>query len=490
MRRRTLLRAAAGTMALPAVTRRGAATQSFEPLGRVRLGGATEVVVAEDGRTAFLATTTGFATVDVSDPQNPRVLVDRRGLLSDRENGPLRDIRDVKVDGDRLAVVGPANPSEGIAAMVLYDVSDPQSPEQVAVHETDYAIHNAFLAGGRAYLSQFNSRTVGVAVVDIGNDDPRQVGQWSILDEPGWGEVPLYLVPVHDLWVQDGTAYIAHWDAGTWLLDVSRPENPRAITRVGGRPRRQLTGAGESAQRAVLTPPGNAHYVTVNDDASILGVGVESWRAEGQGGPGGITLWDIETPTNPRRLARIDPPPTPDATYNGVWTTAHNFDFAGERLYSSWYQGGVKIHDVSDPRNPQELAHWRRTAETSFWAATLAVPGEFFVASSWNQYGALDRSFVYTFPDRTDGSPGSSTGTEADATGTELTSGESGGGPVPTQPTATTDGSSTSETDTDGTNGTGNEDGSTADGPGFGAVATLAGLGLGTWRYLRRARSE
>lgn len=460
MRRRTLLRAAAGTFSLPVGARRGTA-QQYGPLGRVPFDGLTEVVLSEDGRTAFLAGTTGFGTADVSDPRSPRVLDERRGLLSGRENGPLRNIRDVKVDGDRLIVVGPANPSDGINAMVLYDVSDLANPKRVAVHETDYAIHNAFLTDGRAYLSQFDGNTVGMVIVDITDDDPQRVGRWSILDEPNWGRVPVSLVPVHDLWVQGGRAYLAHWEAGTWLLDVSNSANPRAITRVGGRsPKRLAKLSEQAAGRALLTPPGNAHYVSVNDDASLMGVGVESWAGEGQGSPGSITLWDIETPRKPEKLARIPPPPSPNPSYEGVWTTAHNFDFAGERLYSSWYRGGVRIHDMSAPRNPRELAGWRKTRTTSFWAAVLAVPGKFFVASSWNQYGELPQSYLYTFPDRA----GERATDTASATTRDTVSA--------TNARNTTGGSLTND--------------SAGTGPGFGPLAALAGVSLGAWRYLRR----
>ncbi|EMA51042.1 LVIVD repeat-containing protein [Halococcus salifodinae] len=473
MRRRDLLCAAAGTLALPAVTRRSIAQSAYEPLGRVPLDGATEVVVGDDGRTAFLAATTGFGVVDLSDPKNPRVLADRRGLLADRENGPLTDIRDAKLDGDRLIVVGPANPGAGLNAMVLYDVSDPASPKRVAVHETDYAIHNAFLTDGRAYLSQFDGETVGMTIVDIANDEPERVGRWSILDEPNWGGIPLFPATVHDIWVQDGIAYIAHWDAGTWLVDVRDPSNPTAITRIGGLAPDELASlSGEALRRAQLVPPGNSHYVTVDEDAAVMGVGVESWAVEGEGGPGGITLWDIESPQNPEELATIDAPPTPAPSYGGLWTTAHNFDLADGRLYSSWYRGGVKIHDVSDPANPEEIATWRRTEDTSFWATVLAVPGEFFVGCSWNQYGELPQAHLYTFPDRAGPVPESTT----EATTDRNAATANGSAPATT---GSADGAETASNET--TNGE-----SAGAGPGFGVPAAVGGVGLAAWRYLRQ----
>jgi len=484
MRRRELLCAAAGTLSLPAVTRQTSAQPAYEPLGRVPLDGATEVVVSDDGRTAFLAATTGFGTVDLSDPRNPRVIAERRGLLADRENGPLRDIRDAKLDGDRLIVVGPANPNVGVNAMVLYDVSDPAIPRRVAVHETDYAIHNAFLTDGRAYLSQFDGETVGMTIVDVENDDPERVGRWSILDEPDWGAVPLFPATVHDIWVQDETAYVAHWDAGTWLVDVRDPGDPTAITRIGGLAPDELASlSGETLRRTQLVPPGNSHYVTVDDDAGVMGVGVESWAVESEGGPGGITLWDIESPGDPKELATIDAPPTPAPSYGGLWTTAHNFDLADGRLYSSWYRGGVKIHDVSDPANPGEIARWRRTEDTSFWAAALAVPGEFFVGCSWNQYGELPQAFLYTFTDRAGPVPDSTTGattnrnasTASSATANANATAANGSAPAATGSADGTEAAS---------NGTSGGDSAGA-GPGFGVPAAVGGVGLGAWRYLR-----
>ncbi|MFC7044491.1 hypothetical protein ACFQH6_02900 [Halobacteriaceae archaeon GCM10025711] len=113
MRRRDVLRGAAGALALPFVARGAAHPGPYRPLGSVPVDGAKEVVVGDDARTAYVATTDGFATVDLSTSSDPTVLAERRDLLGDREDGPLRQIYDVKVAGDRLVVAGPANPLDG-----------------------------------------------------------------------------------------------------------------------------------------------------------------------------------------------------------------------------------------------------------------------------------------------------------------------------------------------------------------------------------------
>jgi hypothetical protein len=51
--------------------------------------------------------------------------------------------------------------------------------------------------------------------------------------------------------------------------------------------------------------------VTVNDDGSLLGLGMEAWDVDAtdrDGGPGGIELWDVSEPGEPIKLSEIHPP--------------------------------------------------------------------------------------------------------------------------------------------------------------------------------------
>ncbi|MFC7044490.1 LVIVD repeat-containing protein [Halobacteriaceae archaeon GCM10025711] len=280
-------------------------------------------------------------------------------------------------------------------------MSDPANPERVAFQETDYAIHNCYLDGAVGYFTGLEADGSSLVVVDLAGDDPTEVARWSITSQDErWADVPWTLWPVHDIWVQDGLAALAHWDAGTWLVDVSDPADPQYVADVGGRSPADLADLDErAAHEATVALPGNSHFVTFDDDRSVLAVGEEAWNVDETGrGPGGITLYDVSDPTDPTRLSRVEPPVTPDATFGGTWTTAHNFELRGDRLYSAWYQGGVKLHDVSDPAVPEELSWWRQPDEASFWTARVGVPGEFFVASSLGDPDPT-REAVYVFPD-------------------------------------------------------------------------------------------
>lgn len=419
---------------------------SYAPLGHVHVEGTKEAVVDRIGETAFLATTSGFATVDVSDPRAPRVLADRRDLLDEMEGGPLVEIHDVDYRDGRLLVVGPANPVEGaLRAAVLYDVRDPAAPERIAVYETAYPIHNAALGDGVAYLTGNDFERNALVIADV--EGEAELGRWSVVDaDPDWRRVDPTLWVVHDVTVREDFAFVANWDAGTWIVDVSEPTAPEAVVQVRGRDPATLASLDRDAvgrERHEL--PGNDHYAAANDDGTLLGVGLEAWDrpdTDVDGGPGGIELWDVSRPSAPERVSTIESPPTSDPGFGGVWTTAHNFSFHGDRLYTSWYRGGVRLYDVSDPRAPAVVRAWRDENLTSFWAARVAVPGSYFVASTRENFGAPGAGEdpvtggLYAFPD------------------------------PPAEPTGT----STEQ-------------------PGFGTAVGLAGLGLGlgAWRALRSA---
>jgi len=507
MRRRSFLASSAALLGTTALQRTSTAHEPFTTLGFGDVPGTHDAVV--EGTTVYVAANDGFATVDVSDPTEPTVLADERNLLSDVEDGPLGQIFDVAVEDDRLVVAGPANPQLGaLQGFGVYDVSDPAAPERTGVHTTEFPIHNLDIADGIAYLTGNNGADNPLVAVDV-TGTPAEVGRWSLVDHDGaWRDVPGQFRTLHDIWAQDGRAYLAHWDAGTWVVDVSDPAAITMVSKVRGRTPAELTDGGVDS-REFIRLPGNDHYVSTDEDATLLGVGAEAWSIPGgdeDGGPGGIELYDISTPTDPERLARIDPPPTEDTTFSGEWTTSHNFDIVGDRLYSSWYRGGVRVHDLSDPSDPEQLAAWQARDTAEFFTAKKVDDEPVFVGSSTRggSGGQTMNSGIYTFPGVDDqGSPlveahslndgaVETTTTTAETTTTDSSEATTRTTAVPTTETSlaettAADAPTSGATPTDPTTG---EPATTEDGngPGFGVPAALAGL-LGGW-YAHRRRRE
>lgn len=475
MRRRSVLRAVGGSIALASVGVAGghptatddgtppAETPATDPLGTVSIENTREAVLDDGGETAYVATVGGFAAVDIADPGSMSVLATET-VMADRENGPLGGIWDLHYDDDRLLVAGPAHGGGSLNGFGYFDVAEPAAPELIAAFETEFYTHNCFLDDGIGYFTGSGIEGSPLVVVDV--ESGEELAQWSVLDDDErWSELPFGMVNLHDVWVADGLVYLAYWDAGTWCLDVSDPADPTLVSRVRGRPLDELLAI-ENQRQEATAPPGNDHFVSVDDSGDLLGIGTESWAVdtESEDGPGGIDFYDVSDPGDPTRVGGIEPPASSAPTRDGVWTTAHNFDLTEGRCYASWYQGGVTVHDVTDPSDPEELYRWRDADRGKFWTAQLAEPGGYFVASSIGAFGsntdADDSSLasgLFAFPD-----PEISTPTETQSA----------------TPSRAGDEEPTAGQESSPANGTGS---------GAGLVTGLAGLvGLGAWYGRRR----
>ncbi|WP_459192899.1 LVIVD repeat-containing protein [Halosimplex sp. J119] len=527
--------------AAPETTAEGSDSDGFSPLAHVEVATdgtsyqTTEAVAEPSGRYVFASRLDGFYVVDCDDPENPEIVGEYSGITSP-DGRAIERILDLKYNQGRLMLATEMGSQfQGIA---LYDVRDPTAPEPLKTYATSYAIHNADLHGEYAYLSTGTA----LDIVHVAPDEPESVARWSVTDyDDTYAEVSRSLRNLHDVYVQNGRAYLANWDAGTWILDVSDPENPEHVGHATDYSAEQLADLDRSKiSEYSMEPEGNDHYVQPSDDDDLLAVGGESWDLEYDsietdepdeedlGGPSGIVLWDISDPANPESLSEIEPPmPPEDETGNrrgGYYTTSHNFEIAGDYLYSSWYRGGVKVHDISDPENPEELAHWADGDEASFWTARVGVPGGYFFGTSYQhptENGGPGG--FYTFPDPTDndatvtpsGDPvfagtasGTATDTAATATDTPTESPTATATETPTAtatetPTDTatpTAGSTVTETPMAGGTDPGTDaptdepnvtatDTSSGDGAGLGVLSGLTALGIGAWR-LREADEE
>jgi len=515
LRRRDVLRGTAATLTLPLFGSSVGATDGttppdpFEPLGTADVQGAKEAVVGPDGDYAFVATVTGFVTVDVSDPSAPTIAQAEQNLTDDGGND-LGQVFDVKYEDGRLVVASAAQGAQP-RGFYVYDVTDPTDPTRVGdwYATPDHGIHNCSLDDGVVYLTGNTEDGPKIVAVDVSDPPFERLGTWQPADwNDAWEDPPNTVL--HDLYAQGDYVYAAYWDGGTFVVDKSDPASMSFVSRVGDYTIQELREI--ASQQTYLEPEGNDHYVMVDEDATIMAEGGESWDInpnDDSGGPSGITLYDISDKANPQRLAHIDAPASDDNSFNdgSTWTTSHNFDIRGGRLYASWYQGGVSVHDISDPANPERIAWWMDD-DRAFWTAKLAVEDEFFVASAAGSNGTT--TGFYTFPDRggrmpnppenvtweTAGAyPGGSGGettaapgeTTTTAGGTTTTAGGATSAPGTDDPAVTTglpDEATATPTDDESTDES--DDGGS---PGPGILGSIASVGAGAY-LLRRRRQD
>lgn len=407
MHRRDFLAAAAGATTLGGVaaatgTASAASQPTLSPLATHDVSRARDFVTDDDAELAYVAAFDGFVVVDVADPANPSTVIEVRSLLTDNEKGPLDAIRDVKVHGDRLLVAGQqwANAETG-TAVALYDVSDPGSPERLTVHETAFPVHNVAFDGDAAYLTASETERWPVVVLDV-TDGLREVARWSVIDvNEQWADVKPGVRRVHAVHLDGDRLYVANWDAGTRVLDVSDPTDPTEVAVLGGREPTDVLDSDHYQSEGpfgpeVLELPGNSTAARTNGDGTLLAVPKEAFdmpsRTERRGGPGPIDVWDVSDLDDPEKVVTLAPPAGDKQDVGN----AKNCEWRGDRLYTAWRQYGVRAYDLSDPSSPTLLAE-----NTEFDAHTArTLPEGFAGLQHTGPDGGTEKpGRLFTFPE-------------------------------------------------------------------------------------------
>lgn len=292
-----------------------------------RLTGDVVVFSGADGRDyAYLGTAESNAVLvyDVTDPTRP--------VLTDSVTTDARMVLDVKVNDDRTLAVfsreGAATRANGI---VLLDLADPAHPVVLSEYTETVGggVHNTFFTGDHVYATHDGDGALHI--IDI--TDPRHPVEAS-----EWGTVTpgRYL---HDLYVQDGIAYLAYWQDGLVILDVGGGNK-------GGSPKNPVFLGQLKYDATALYGPGGGgprgtHTVYVEGDRAYVGDEVYPPVYNDLTAPiyprGYIHVVDVSDPERPLEIARYE---VPEAG-------AHNLWVEDGAMYLAYYQGGARVVDVS-----------------------------------------------------------------------------------------------------------------------------------------------
>ncbi len=254
---------------------------------------------------------------DVTDPTNV--------VLSDSVVIDARRVNDVKVSDDaRWAVVTREQNSARGNGIVILDLVDPGHPTVLAelTENLTAGVHNVWINGDVVYA--VNDGTSAMHIIDVSDPaDPTHVGTWEI--RPGEEDKTL-----HDIWAKDGLAYLSYWDDGLVILDVGAgikggtPTDPKLVSQYKYR-----VSHGEEY--------GNTHtafrygkYVFVGDEIFGCGACINGPR-------GYIHVIDVSDIESPKEVARYE---VPEAGAHNIWVE-------DDILYVAYYQGGLRIVDVS-----------------------------------------------------------------------------------------------------------------------------------------------
>ena len=102
-----------------------------------------------------------------------------------------------------------------------------------------------------------------------------------------------------------------------------------------------------------------------------------------------LTIWDIRDLNNPKFVTEVD-----DESAN-----IHNLYIIGDFAYTSYYNAGFRVFDVSDPTNPQKVGDFDTSPNTDSGGLFQGAFGVYPFAPSGNIYvtDVTDGLFIFSF---------------------------------------------------------------------------------------------
>ena len=239
--------------------------------------------------------------------------------------------------------------------MTIYELTNPADPRPVGFFETKGGgPHWMWFADGRyvytgARIDGFTHRIV--LIVDLQDPaNPTEVGRWWIPgmwtagEKPWWD--PALNYNVHGLCAVGNRLYLANMDACLTILDISDKTNPYLVSEL-----QWLNG--RQGHTALPLPSRDLLIVT----EEVLGFDCMEY-------PKYIRLIDIRDEQNPRIISRFPNPPG-DYRRRGTRCGCHDvhLNYPGslideKLIYTTNYNAGVRVVDISDPIWPKEVAYY------------------------------------------------------------------------------------------------------------------------------------
>jgi hypothetical protein len=332
------------------------------------------VQLARDGRRilwlAHESAPTNITAVDVTDPRRPSVILQTKLPHGDMRSNSLDLAGDLLVVAYQTKTVG-LQP----AGFEIFDVADPAAPRPVAFFDASgphsRGVHHLWFVDG-AYVHMasgapdFKARNPKddqcYRIVDVRQPSrPLEVGRWWL---PGTRDGDPEPPPARHATFDSGfrahntnvyprrpdRAWVGYLDGGAVILDISDLAHPRLVSRWDYHP----------------PFPGFTHTVLPLLSRGLMIVSDEAVRDGGEDWPKLVWIVDVRDETNPVPIATCPSPSVEEFRGRGGRYGAHNLHenrpapgaWSSETIVvGTFFNGGVRAYDVSDPFRPTEVAY-------------------------------------------------------------------------------------------------------------------------------------
>ncbi len=275
---------------------------------------------------------------DVTDPANMKII--------DTVKVDARNVNDIKVSEDgRTGVITREGASNRKNGFVILDVSDPFNVKILSTFNDDMTggVHNTFIYKNHVYAVN-NGRKYDI----INIEDPKNPFRVGVFELNTAGHA------IHDVWIENGIAYSSNWRDGIVAVDIGgSTSNEKESSDIGFNPLLLKAGNGSPSNPVQLASfpdfKGRNHsafpfssqstgnfYIVMGDE--VFPNGLENLINNKPSQPrGGFHFINFSDPENP----------VEDAAYIVPEAGSHNQWVYGDVLLAAFYQGGIRILDIS-----------------------------------------------------------------------------------------------------------------------------------------------
>ncbi|HEX2227240.1 MAG TPA: RNA polymerase subunit sigma-70 [Candidatus Binatia bacterium] len=338
------------------------ASSNIRHLCRMEIPGGGQIVI--DGKYAYIGhqhRPHGTTILDISDPRRPETL----SVLM--VNHPSSHSHKVRIVGDLMVVNSEFEPGSGRreeypdGGFRIYDIKDRSNPKLVSFVKTHgKGVHRFDIDENYAYISTEMEGFVGniLVIYDIRNPSkPVEVSRWWMeRQNVAGGEEPHPKRAEHRLHhaMRCGTEmYAGCWMSGISIIDVSDINRPRTLSRFEYEP-----PCPEPTHTFLRVPhPIVGRRIAVSTEEERARRGSDAGKPHAP-----LRTWDVSDPSAPKLLYSYYLPEsaTPYPAANVRFGTHQLREKVDEDnlLYVTWFAGGLRIIDISDPTKPQERGYF------------------------------------------------------------------------------------------------------------------------------------
>src|SRR6266540_4218487 len=325
----------------------------------------------------------GVAVIDVSDPGRPT----RVSTLQNPEGTSAEDVvvytapygphagEDIAAAGIQWCGGGRHDP-DAVHGLMLWNVTDPTNPVELGFYDSGCCTRGVheFEVESRGDLSRtFAYATVPASsyadpenanglrdaagkgdfrLIDITDpENPFEVSTWKVQQAGGPfaaqgcdpdGNYGHGAEPSDD----GKLVFLSYWDSGYIKLNLTIPSNPTFVKRAA----------------FPANADGDAHSSQYDEGRKLLFSADEDFcKTSGstiEKGFGYGRVWDFSK-NPPVQIGSFKTPRSLGTDDQGAGDfVIHNNFLLGNTVYESWYSDGVRVVDVSDPKNPKEVAYF------------------------------------------------------------------------------------------------------------------------------------